>query len=988
MKKIFLAVAAMAMLATACTKDDSAVVGNESLVSFTIDSPELMTRAEDGKGQSTNHLQYAFYDENGVYLPALTGEVTNFVGSTKINISLVEGRTYSAIFWADHTTAPYEVDLEHKTMEITATEFDGNADKYDAFYKYQTNIDPAQKTHTITLTRPFAQTNIATADKTKAANAGFDAVATKVTVRAHSTLNLATGVVATDDYETFTYKWAALPTSPATATVGSQSYDMLAMNYVLVNRRELLEEVALTMVDTDGKTLTREYTTVPVQRNYRTYIVGNLLTTSNEFNVEVEEDFNDTTLPETEVEKLIMKMQTEGGEFTLPSDITLKGTLELRHDVVLDLAGHTITGPAEARDTDGNRIHVIVNKGTLTIKNGTVESVATNGGSAIYNEGNLTIEGATIEGAPIADGGWPSYAVNNYGNLTINTATINSYHGAIATGGDGVAVINDATVDVGQDTETNQTSWALYVFENGKLTVNDGTFKNTKNEYGQVYGGGYICAISSKETIINGGTFDKTEGDNNGSGIYYNCSNLTIKGGTFDTDDVTTHLATGYKAIEKDGKYVVVANDVNNVVEDKTDLQNALEAAKNNNETNVVIDAAGANIGNLNYGLNTDLVPAGSTVTIRNANVEGKSYGNGVNGTVIFEDCTFNNSGAYSIHFDNGTGNVIFKNCDLYGWNSFGSSLTSVAFDGCTLTGNGTYALIRSYVDLTLTDCVINTSNANHNDVYSEGVEAIDPATLTENNVTYIVSNPKELKAAIIKGSKIEFANDITVDEWIMYSEDYNISSGEIITIDEINVTIDGKGHTLTVNSIESAGNGDQLFQSASVLNISDLTIKCADGLKGGFSLDSGVIKNVHFVGGSAAAIFPHNGEIKVEGCIFDTNGDAIYFEHECDNLTVTGCTFNQKADKNVILLRGDVKFTDNIINSGRTVNVVSGSPVVTGNDFNDVRFKVYGAATATISNNTINNLEFNGTTYASTFTNNTLSAAAQAVLNGATKVN
>ena len=69
-------------------------------------------------------------------------------------------------------------------------------------------------------------------------------------------------------------------------------------------------------------------------------------------------------------------------------------------------------------------------------------------------------------------------------------------------------------------------------------------------------------------------------------------------------------------------------------------------------------------------------------------------------------------------------------------------------------------------------------------------------------------------------------------------------------------------------------------------------------------------------------------------------------------------------------------------------MNVVSGSPVVTGNDFNDVRFKVYGAATATISNNIINKLEFDGTTYASTFTNNTLSSAAQAALNGATKVN
>ena len=265
-----------------------------------------------------------------------------------------------------------------------------------------------------------------------------------------------------------------------------------------------------------------------------------------------------------------------------------------------------------------------------------------------------------------------------------------------------------------------------------------------------------------------------------------------------------------------------------------------------------------------------------------------------------------------------------------------------------------------------------------------EGVTVNYPASYVRG-----VSSHAELEKAIVAGiSQIVLESDITVDKWTMFSEDYNISSGQIINIDEINVTIDGNGHTLTVNAIESAGNGNLLFQGASMLNISNLTIKYADGLTGGgLGMDSGVIKNVHFIGGGNT-IYPRSGEIKVEECIFDNNGNALYFEHECDNLTVTGCTFNQKADQNVILLRGDVKFTDNIINSGRTVNVVSGSPVVTGNDFKDVRFKVYGAATATISNNIINNLEFDGTTYASTFTNNTLSSEAQAALDGATKVN
>ena len=233
------------------------------------------------------------------------------------------------------------------------------------------------------------------------------------------------------------------------------------------------------------------------------------------------------------------------------------------------------------------------------------------------------------------------------------------------------------------------------------------------------------------------------------------------------------------------------------------------------------------------------------------------------------------------------------------------------------------------------------------------------------------VCDAAALQAAIVKGGRIEFANDITVDKWIMFSETKTIGTGQIITVPMNGLTIDGNGHTLTVKSIESAGNGNLLFDDASNLNIHDLTIKYADGLTGGgFSLETGVISKVNFIGGRYG-IYPGSGEIMVEECTFATNADALYFEQERDNLTVTGCTFNQPAGTNVILLRGDVQFTNNIINSGRTVNIVSGSPVVTGNNFNNVRLKVYAAATATVSGNIIGNLVFETDTHASTFTNN-----------------
>ena len=384
-------------------------------------------------------------------------------------------------------------------------------------------------------------------------------------------------------------------------------------------------------------------------------------------------------------------------------------------------------------------------------------------------------------------------------------------------------------------------------------------------------------------------------------------------------------------------------------------------------------------------------------ITIENSSVEGGKYAGGVVG-YGYCDVT----------------NCTLTKCSVKGCYKFGGVIGYVATD------NG---IIRNVDNNILTNCTI-VNAGQHSDGKNEyiagkvvgnyncngscsnnmvanmtteatsligKIEAGKIVTI-ENNVLG-VSTPAQLKEAIIEGGKIELMNDITVDKWIMFSEDYEVLDGTIITIDDINVTIDGKGHTLTVNAIESAGNGDQLFQGASNLNISNLTLKYADGLTtGGLDLVSGVIEKVHFVGGGAsaasAAIFPKNGEIKVKDCIFDTNGVAFYSENENDNLSVTGCTFNQKADKNVILLRGDVQFTNNIINSGRTVNVVSGSPVVDGNNFTNVRFKVYGDATATVSNNTISTLEFETNYYKSTFVDNTLSASAQAALNNVTKVN
>ena len=184
----------------------------------------------------------------------------------------------------------------------------------------------------------------------------------------------------------------------------------------------------------------------------------------------------------------------------------------------------------------------------------------------------------------------------------------------------------------------------------------------------------------------------------------------------------------------------IVEGDVEVVV---ADTKNEIKAALQNGAD--VINANGANIGDLNYGLNTTTVPAGTTVTIANAVVEGKSYGNAVAGTVVFENCTFTNTGAYSIHFDAGSGNVVFNNCTLSGWCSFGSAIKSVEMNNCTINGNGKYALVRCYQNTTLTNCTIDSSNTDTTDVYQDGLDITAGYTMTLIDCTNVNGNVSDL---------------------------------------------------------------------------------------------------------------------------------------------------------------------------------------------------------------------------------------------------
>ena len=287
-KNLFFMMAAGAMLfATSCQNDLDIMgnVGDEALVSFTVTTPEIATRAYSD-GTTATHLQYAVYNADGDLLDDLTVTDGEIHGSETVNLQLTTGNTYSVIFWAAAPNAPYAVDFATQTMTVDYANALSNDENRDAFYKYHTFTVNGAQTETIELKRPFAQLNIGTADYAASASAGYTPTLSSVKVsNVYTTLDLVEGNVATPVEVAFA---EAVINKGEIFPVNDAVYDYLAMNYLLVAKDKETVDIEFAYAESETATpKTRTVGSVPVQRNYRTNIYGNLLTSNVDINVEI-----------------------------------------------------------------------------------------------------------------------------------------------------------------------------------------------------------------------------------------------------------------------------------------------------------------------------------------------------------------------------------------------------------------------------------------------------------------------------------------------------------------------------------------------------------------------------------------------------------------------------------------------------------------------------------------------------------------------------
>ena len=299
MKKFLLiAVAAFGMLMTACSKDEVAqpIGGEESVVTFTVEAPVMATRAtEHGDGKTATELNWAVYDRNADEgSEPLFTDSKNFDQNkltTTVEIPFVNGMTYDVLFWAEApgTKSPYAVDWAAKTVGYAdATKLVSNSEDYDAFYYFLTGdelkVISGPVTKSVVLKRPFAQLNIITNDADKAEQSDVVVKDVKVVVEnGYSSFDLAAGEGETEGTVTF-------DTAPAQTTT-----DVLAVNYLFTGGEKSLVDVVFSYTDLNNKVSaegrTMEFASVPVQRNYRTNIVGSLLTSDGKFNIEILPEF-------------------------------------------------------------------------------------------------------------------------------------------------------------------------------------------------------------------------------------------------------------------------------------------------------------------------------------------------------------------------------------------------------------------------------------------------------------------------------------------------------------------------------------------------------------------------------------------------------------------------------------------------------------------------------------------------------------------------
>lgn len=791
MKKIvFFAIALMGLAIASCQKPEiGPVPGGDTNVVFKVSAGDLATKAI-ADGTNIDILYWEIYgtDIKNAAGPLGKGEVKDTDSNKEflVELALVADQEYNIVFWAQvdgQNTAHYTWDDLRNVKINTYDDEMANDETRAAFFavhNFKTE-NGVTINETVYLYRPFAQLNLGATtlktslDQVNGGNIVVNTTQVKVTNVATS-FNTLDGVG--EGEQAVVYQHATTPVDLEPLKVNGEDYFWLGMNYLIVNGDSDAADLEI-QVKTNMGDVNHIVSNVPIKENYRTNILGNLLTTGATFKVVVDEDFQEpdyiVPTPQNEyvisnVEGLVWLQQQvnkEGNTFAgktvkLAADIDLQGAA---WEPIVGFKG-TFDGAQVTKAGNGNytvsnfNVNVKTKGGLFgsvvgVLKNVNVENVTVKSGhfagalvGYIYGTvENCHAKNVTVVSEPFKNadglyddgnqaGGLVGYICGEPGSYLVNNSVTNATVIAYRDLGSVVGCLSGTMSEV-----TGNTAKDCSVVVDRVL---DGAYNGTKDENAGVIAGRNattnltdLSAVNTAEAAVN----------------------VVVK----STQTVTTGDSEGLKAlVGESGTFVDVP---------------AGEYTFPSVASGVTINCAEGTVFEGTSGLNIN----GSTVsgaTFKNENgtaVSGTIHGTFRNctfdgsealrwcyskdgGPIIFEDCVIKTD-FRGFHFDDMAGEVIFRNCEINGFNAYGGAGT-ITFENCTFGyDKSNYNGLNIYAHTVLKDCKFVYLSGKTNFIDMEGTGK----TLSISNCTATLDGNAAEVSTFIGGSKLA-DNTVIVD--------------------------------------------------------------------------------------------------------------------------------------------------------------------------------------------------------------------------------
>ena len=319
MKKLIYCALALAagLFAASCQQENLEPVAQGNTVTYTVEAPMDVQTKAIADGLNVDELIYEVWWTSADETRDLTNAQLLYQGKTvmmpidgvnkgTVKLNLVKDQHYTILFWAQvEGTDVYNTEhLTSVTYKNTAANaYSANDDRLAAFYAVDFVNDGIAKNSKVLLKRPFAQVNLATLNekdpKNNPADYNITLVNSKMTLKQVPTVfNVATSEVSAPvDFE-FAYHKVPSTEVAHTTSEGAEYY-YAGMNYVFAGANlELTYDIQTRLNgSTELATITNTIPNVPVKENYRTNIVGNLITSSTDYEVIVDANFNTNNNP-------------------------------------------------------------------------------------------------------------------------------------------------------------------------------------------------------------------------------------------------------------------------------------------------------------------------------------------------------------------------------------------------------------------------------------------------------------------------------------------------------------------------------------------------------------------------------------------------------------------------------------------------------------------------------------------------------------------